>query len=336
MFKITEQTLKGNEKIERAVTESSRKVKFLRFLKFYLIPGWRDPEFSAQEYEIETIKSKRRLFRHLVKPLTIIGLIMILFISVLAIYAPLLTIYPLQDLVVPHIPPSPMPFAPPSAEHPLGTTYNGYDVLARIIWGARTTILSSLIPVTISIGGGLILGIFSAYFGGITDYLMMRFVDLFYAFPTLILIIIITPMISSDLLTLLIIYGILFIPYNIRFMRSLVFQVKQLEYVQAAKVGGAGKFIIMFKHILPNAISPMLISFFGGAAVAIIGLAGLAFIGFSDATVASWGVDILWARGKFNNIGAAIWPGLFIGIAAIGYILVGDGLRDALDPRLKL
>ena len=119
-------------------------------------------------------------------------------------------------------------------------------------------------------------------------------------------------------------------------MRSLVFQVKQLEYVQAAKVGGAGKFIVMFKHILPNAISPMLISFFGGAAVAIIGLAGLAFIGFSDPTVASWGVDILWARGKFSNIGAAIWPGLFIGIAAIGYILFGDGLRDALDPRLKL
>ena len=315
---------------------SRRKTKFLRFLKFYLIPGWRDPEFSEQEYEIEKIKSKRRLFRHLAKPLTIIGLIMILVIAVLAIFAPWLTIYPLQDLVVPHIPPSPVPFAPPSTQHLFGTTYNGYDVLARIIWGARTTILSSLIPVTISIGGGLILGIFSAYFGGVIDYLMMRFVDLFYAFPTLILIVIITPLVGNDLLSLLVIYGVLFIPYNIRFMRSLVFQVKQLEYVQAAKVGGALRFNVMFKHILPNAISPMLISFFGGAAVAIIGLAGLAFIGFSDQTVASWGVDILWARGKFSNLIAAVLPGLFIGIAAIGYILVGDGLRDALDPRLKL
>jgi len=314
----------------------SKKQKYFRYLKFYLIPGWRDPEFSAQEYKIEKVKSKRRLFRHLVKPLTIIGLIMVLFISVLAIFAPVLTIYPLQDLVVPHVPPIPEVFAPPSAEHPLGTTYNGYDVLARIIWGARTTILSSLIPVTISIGGGLIIGIISAYFGGAIDYIIMRFVDLFYAFPTLILIIIVTPMVSSDLLTTLIIYGILFIPYNIRFMRSLVFQVKQLEYVQAAKVGGASRFIVMFKHILPNAISPMLVSFFGGAAIAIIGLAGLAFIGFSDNTVASWGIDILWARGKYTNISAAVWPGLFIGIAAIGYILVGDGFRDALDPRLKL
>ena len=261
---------------------------------------------------------------------------MILFITVLAIFAPLLTIYPLQDIVVPNIPSNPEVFAAPSADHPFGTTYNGYDVLARIIWGARTTILSSLIPVTISIGGGLVLGIFSAYFGGVIDYLMMRFVDLFYAFPTLILIVIVTPLLGTDLLTTLVIYGVLFIPYNIRFMRSLVFQVKQLEYVQAAKVGGARKFIVMFKHILPNAISPMLVSFFGGAAIAIIGLAGLAFVGFSDNTVANWGLDILWARGKYSNISAAVWPGIFIGIAAIGYILVGDGFRDALDPRLKL
>lgn len=316
--------------------QTSKKQKFFRYLKFYLIPGWRDHEFSAQEYEIEKIKSKRRLFRHLLKPLTIVGLIMILFIFVLAIFAPILTIYPLQGLVVPNLPLNPDPFAPPSVEHLLGTTYHGYDVLARIIWGARTTILSSLIPVTISIGGGLIIGIISAYFGGVVDYLIMRFVDLFYAFPTLILVIIVTPLFGQDLLSILIIYGLLFIPYNIRFMRSLVFQVKQLEYVQAAKVGGASRFIVMFKHILPNAISPMLVSFFGGAAIAIIGLAGLAFIGFADNSVASWGIDILWARGKYTNISAAVLPGVFIGIAAIGFILLGDGFRDALDPRLQL
>ncbi len=328
--------LKREQLKEHVASKSLRKKKYLRFLKFYLILGWRDPEFSAQEYQIEKIKSKRRLFRHLIKPLTLIGLIMILFIFALAVFAPWITPYPLQDLVIPHVPLNPDPYALPSPEHPLGTTYYGYDVLARIIWGARTTVFSSLIPVAISLGLGLAIGIFSAYIGGVIDYLIMRFVDLFYAFPTLILIIIITPMVGSDLFTTLIVYGLLFIPYNIRFMRSLVFQIKQLEYVQAAKVGGASRFIVMFKHILPNAVSPMLVSFFGGAAVAIIGLAGLAFIGFSDNTVASWGIDILWARGKYSNLGAAVWPGLFIGIAAIGYILLGDGFRDALDPRLKL
>jgi ABC-type dipeptide/oligopeptide/nickel transport system permease subunit len=311
---------------------SKNKAKY----KFYLIPGWRDPNFSYQEYQIEKIKSKRRLFRRLLKPLTLIGFIMLLFILILAVYTPWLTPYPLQEIVIPYIPPGENPFDDPSAEHPFGTTLYGYDILARLIWGGRTTILMAMIPVTIAIGGGLILGTISAYFGGTVDYVMMRFVDLMYAFPNLILVIIIVPILGSELLTSLVIYGILFIPYNIRFMRSLVLQVKQLEFVQAAKTGGAQKFRVMFRHIIPNAISPMIIAFFGGAAVAVLGLAGLAFIGFGDPTIASWGTDINWARASFSNFNAAFWPGLLIGVSAIGFMLVGDGLRDALDPRLHL
>jgi peptide/nickel transport system permease protein len=276
------------------------------------------------------------MFRRLLRPLTIAGMVMILFIMVLAIYTPWLTHYRLEEIVLPYIPPGQTPFSSPSPEHPLGTTLYGYDVLARIIWGGRTTFLMALIPVSISIGGGLILGTISAYFGGTVDYLMMRFVDVMYAFPNLVLVVILVPILGQALFTSLVIYGILFIPYRIRFMRSLVLQVKQLEYIQAAKTGGAQKFKVMFKHIIPNAISPMIIAFFGGAAVAVIGLAGLAFIGFGDPTVASWGTDINWARRTFSNINAQVWPGLFIGITAIGFMLVGDGLRDALDPRLSL
>ncbi|MFX1480043.1 MAG: ABC transporter permease [Promethearchaeota archaeon] len=276
------------------------------------------------------------MFRRLLRPLTIAGMVMVLFILVLAIYTPWLTHYRLEELVIPYIPPGETPFEAPSPAHPLGTTKYGYDVLARIIWGGRTTFLMALIPVSISIGGGLILGTISAYFGGTVDYLMMRFVDVMYAFPNLVLVVILVPILGQALFTSLVIYGILFIPYRIRFMRSLVLQVKQLEYIQAAKTGGAQKFKVMFKHIIPNAISPMIIAFFGGAAVAVIGLAGLAFIGFGDPTVASWGTDINWARATFSNVNAAVWPGLFIGITAIGFMLVGDGLRDALDPRLSL
>jgi peptide/nickel transport system permease protein len=317
-------------------SKSGRKKQFYRFLRFYLIPGWRDPEFSAQEYEVEKIKSKRRMFRRLLRPLTISGFVMIIFILILAVYTPWLTPYRLDELRIPYIPPGETPFEAPTADHPFGTTKYGYDVLARIIWGGRTTFLMALIPVTISIGGGLILGTISAYFGGKLDYIIMRFVDLMYAFPNLILVIIIVPILGQQLLTTLVVYGFLFIPYRIRFMRSLVLQVKQLEFIQAAKTGGAQKFKVMFKHIIPNAISPMIIGFFGGAAVAVLGLAGLAFIGFGDPTVASWGTDINWARATFSNINAAFWPGLFIGITAIGFMLVGDGLRDALDPRLNL
>ncbi len=313
-----------------------KKGRFKQLLKFYLIPGWRDPVFTAKEQEIDKVKSKRRFFRHLLKPLTIIGLLLFLFILFMAIFSPWLTAYPLQKLIPPYVTVGGTPFDPPSAEHPMGTTVNAYDVWARIIWGSRTTILSALIPVAISIGGGLILGTISAYFGKVVDYLMMRFVDIMYAFPTLILVIILAPMLNDNLVTTLIVYGVLFIPLNIRFMRSIVLQVKQLEFIQAAKVGGARKFKVMFKHIVPNALSPMLVAFFGGAAVAIIGLAGLAFLGFSDPTVASWGTDIIVARGFYSNLYASVWPGIFIGLTAIAFILIGDGLRDALDPRLKL
>ena len=331
---MTNQLLK--DKIDSIETEIHREPKFKRLLKFYLIPGWRDDQFAEQEYEIEKIKSKRRLFRRFLTPLTIIGLLLILFLAILAVYAPWLTTYKLQEVTLPYLPPGGDPFGPPSAVHPLGTTKYGYDILARIIWGARTTLIIATFPVVISIGIGTLIGTISAYFGGPIDYIIMRFVDLMYSIPMLIIIIILIPIMGQDLSTTLVLFGILYIPYNIRFMRSLVLQVKELVYVRAAKTGGALKFRVMFKHIVPNAISPVIISFFGGAAFSILGLAGLAFIGMGDPTVANWGVDINWARASFTTFLAAFWPGLFLGIATIGFMLLGDGLRDAIDPRLHI
>jgi len=163
----------------------------------------------------------------------------------------------------------------------------------------------------------------------------MRFVDLMYSLPMLIVTIILVPMLSQDLLNIVVLWGVLSIPYNIRFMRSLVLQVKQLDYVRAAKVGGALKFKVMFKHIVPNSLSPVVITFFGGAAGTLLGLAGLSFLGLGNTAVATWGVDVTWARERLlTAIWAAAWPGIFIGITSVGFMLIGDGMRDALDPRL--
>jgi len=307
--------------------------KWKRLLKFYLLPAWRDPEFSAYENEIEKIKSKRRVFRRFLTPLTITGFFMVLFIVILAVYGPWLTDIPLHMVLPPEIPG--ISFQPPSPEHPLGTTIYGFDVYARIIWGARTTITMAFIPIIIMMGGGLILGTISAYVGGTLDYFMMRFVDLMYSLPMLIVTIILVPMLGRDLLNIIIIWGVLAIPYNIRFMRSLVLQIKQLDYVRAAKTGGALKFKVMFKHIVPNSLSPVVITFFGGAAGTVLGLAGLAFLGLGDPSVATWGIDVDWARVRLlTAIWAALWPGIFIGITSVGFMLMGDGVRDALDPRL--
>ena len=310
------------------------KEKWVRLLKFYFLPTWRNPEFTAYENEIEKIKSKRRSFRRLLTPLTIVGFFMILFIVILAVYGPWLTDIPLQEVTMPYVPPDGVAFQEPSPEHPLGTTLYGYDVYARIIWGARTSIGMAFIPVSISMLGGIILGTISAYAGGAVDYAMMRFVDLMFIFPMFILTLILIPMIGRELMTILLIFGILGIPGNIRFMRTMVLLVKEMVFVRAAKTGGALKFKVMFTHILPNAITPLILAFFSGAAGTVIGLAGIAFLGLGDPTAATWGIDIDWGRVRLlTGIWASITPGIFIGITAAGFMLLGDGFRDALDPR---
>lgn len=322
-----------NKKIEGF--RIKQKQSKLGLLKFYLVPGYRVPEFSQREEEVERIKSKRRLFRRLLTPLTLIGFILIIFIAILAMYAPWFTPYTIDELAKPFFPSTP-PFSPPSPENPLGTTRYGYDVLGRLIWGARTAMTAAAFPVFISIGGGIILGTISAYFGGVVDTIIMRFVDFMYAFPTLILVIIISPMLGGELFNLLLIWGLLYIPGNTRFVRSLVLQIKQNIYVRAAITGGADKMKVMFKHIFPNALSPIIISFFGGMAFSVLGFASIAFLGLGDQRVTDWGTDLNYIRAHPSNFVAAFWPGLFIGITSIGFILIGDGLRDALDPRLQL
>jgi peptide/nickel transport system permease protein len=310
----------------------TKKKRFLTMLKFYLIPGWRIPEFSKREYEIELNKSKRRFFRHLLNTLTISGFLIFFIFVFMGVFCPWLTQFTVQDVVPPSMPG--IPFADPSLEHPLGTTKNGYDMLARILWGARTSLFMAVIPSLIAIMGGLVLGTISAYFGGRVDSIMMRIVDLIYTIPTLIIVLILVRMIGTGLMTILILYGSFAIPGNTRFMRSLVLQVRQMVYIKAAKTGGASKFKIMFKHIVPNAMPPLIISFFGGMALTVLGIAGLSFLGLGDPTIPNWGQDIYW--GDIYHIHAFLWPGLCTAIFAIGAMLLGDGLRDAIDPRLKI
>jgi ABC-type dipeptide/oligopeptide/nickel transport system permease subunit len=134
---------------------------------------------------------------------------------------------------------------------------------------------------------------------------------------------------------MLMIFGMFAITGYTRLMRASVLQVKQELYIEAAKTGGANKFKVMFKHVFRNAISPIIISFFGGVGGAILGFSGIAFLGFGDTSIPDWGTDISYASSRLSAIYATIWPGLLILIAVLGFMLIGDGLRDALDPRLQ-
>ncbi len=326
MIKIEEDVAMINEKKD--------KPKILSLIKFYLLPGWRVPEFSEQEYEIEKIRSKRRFFRHLLTPLTIAGAIVILSFVFMGIFVPWLTGYTLQELVPPSIPGP--PYKLPSPNHPLGTTRSGFDVLARMLWGARTSLIMALLPTGLAVGGGLILGVISAYFGGKVDYILMRIVDIIYSIPTLVIVLILIQILSLNLLEMLMIWGAFAIAGNLRFMRSLVLQIREMLYVKAAKTGGALKFKVMFSHILPNALPPMILTFFGQMAATMLGMAALAFLGLVNAQIPNWGQDIAWSSIFEENVLSFLIPGLCTGFFSIAAMLIGDGLRDAIDPRLKI
>lgn len=335
---MIEETLKveeGGELTQGSLRKSLNKTNIARHFWFFLIPGWRDPEFVAREYEIEKIKSKRRLFRRLITPLTISGFLLITFIVFLAVYAPWLTPFTLEGVTDGGVSGN-NPWLFPSEQHPLGTTAFGYDVLGRVIWGARTAIVFGFIAIIIASSGGILVGTLAGYYGGWVDSILMRIIDFVIVFPALVIVILLVQLSGEQsLLSILMIYGAFAITSYSRLMRSSVLQVKQEVYIEAAKTGGAKNFKIMFKHVFTNAISPIIIRFFGGVGLAILAFSGIAFLGFGDQQLPDWGTDINYARARLSAIHAAIWPGLFILIAVLGFMLVGDGLRDALDPRLQ-
>jgi len=320
---------------EKELRRKKDKPRIISLIKFYLLPGWRVPEFSEQEYEIEKTRSKRKFFRHLLTILTITGAIIILSFIFMGIYVPWLTQYPLQNLIPPYMAPG-VPYLLPSPDHLLGTTKNGFDVLARMLWGARTSLYMALIPTVIAVGGGLILGTISAYFGGKVDYVIMRIVDLIYSLPVLVIVLILTQIFGLTLLIMLSIWGSFAIAGNLRFMRSLVLQIREMLYIKAAKTGGALRLKVMFSHILPNALPPMILTFFGQIAVTMLGIAAISYLGLVNAQIPNWGQDIAWGNIYKENFLAFLIPGLSTGLFAIAAMLIGDGLRDAIDPKLKI
>jgi peptide/nickel transport system permease protein len=164
----------------------------------------------------------------------------------------------------------------------------------------------------------------------------MRLADIFFAFPGLIFAIVLVGILGRKMEYIILAYGILGIPYYSRLIRGSVLQAKELPYVEAARVSGAGNWRIMFRHLIPNTIQPIIISFTFDIGGIILSFAGLAFLGYSDPTLIEWGRDIDIGRGHLVNAPwASLWPGVMIIITVLGFMLLGDGLRDALDPRMK-
>jgi peptide/nickel transport system permease protein len=278
------------------------------------------------ELESPARRALRRLFK---RKGAILGLILIATFVLLALFAPFVAPYdPIATSWT-------LVRKAPSAQHWFGTDDLGRDVLARVIYGARASLLAGAISVTIALSIGLPLGLLSGYRGGFIDALISRITDAMLACPFLILAIALAAFLGPSLSDAMIAIGISATPVFIRLTRGQVMSVKVEDYVEAARAMGNPRWRIALVHILPNIMPALLVQATLSIAAAIIAEAALSFLGLGQQPPApSWG-SMLNAAQRFlsNAPWMAIWPGLAIFLVVLSLNLVGDGLRDALDPR---
>jgi peptide/nickel transport system permease protein len=226
---------------------------------------------------------------------------------------------------------------PPSFAHPMGTDALGRDIFSRILYGARISIRIGFVAVGLAITAGTAIGLVAGYVGGRVDNALMGAMDLMLAFPSIILAIGITTILGPSITNLMIAVGIVYIPQYARLARSSVLQVKELEFVEAARALGAPVWAILGRHILPNILAPLLVQATLGIATAELEAAGLSYLGLGARPPApEWGAMLNDARDYWLSAPwALIFPGLSITALVLGFNLLGDGLRDAMDPRLK-
>ncbi|MFX1375012.1 MAG: ABC transporter permease [Promethearchaeota archaeon] len=313
--------------------------KGLEYMKFLLIPGYINEDLARRQFEYEKTISKRKFIRRLKSVLTIIGIIIVFVIVSFAVFCPWISPYTLAE-TVDFYPnenyPDQYPWEGPSSDHPLGTTKFGRDILSILIWGARNSLTIALPAIFLSVIGGIIVGVIAAYYGGWVDTILMRIMDIFLTLPALVLVLVFIAMWGLYLQYFILAYGILGIAGYARLMRGSVLQARELPYVEAARAVGAGNGRIMVKHIIPNCVQPVIIAFTFDIGGVILGLAGLSFLGFSDPRLVEWGFYIDAARAYlYEKPHTVFWPGFMIMMTVLGFMLVGDGLRDALDPRLR-
>jgi peptide/nickel transport system permease protein len=278
---------------------------------------------------VEPVRTRRPAWRR--SPLTVAGLVLVAVLAFTALFAPLLApADPLKQTLSNRL-------KPPSAEHWMGTDQLGRDILSRMIYGARISLLIGLVVVGLAAGVGIFVGLVAGYVGGWLDEGLMRITDVFFAFPALILAMAISGALGPSLTNAMIAIAIVSWPVYARLVRGQVLTLRQLEYVDASRSLGASPGRIMWQHILPNSLSPLLVQASFDMGAAILAAAGLSFIGFgTQPPTPEWGIMVSDGRNYIaTHSWLSLYPGLAILLTVAAFNLIGDGLRDALDPRLR-
>jgi peptide/nickel transport system permease protein len=270
----------------------------------------------------------RRLFR---RRLVIVGAALLGVFLAVSAAAPLLAPlgYDDQDLL--------RRLRPPSSDFPLGTDSLGRDLLARIVWGARVSLMVGVLAMSLGLIGGSTLGLVSGFYGGGVDRAVMGLMDVLLSFPGILLALAVVAALGPGLYQVMVAVGIQQIPAFSRLVRGSVLTVRKTEYAEAARVVGASDLRIMARHIVPNVISPVIVLASLDIGTAILSSAGLSFLGLgAQPPLPDWGGMINQGRAFLRSAWwVAVFPGLAIMLTVLGFNLFGDGLRDALDPRLK-
>lgn len=225
----------------------------------------------------------------------------------------------------------------PSMDHLLGMDEFGRDILMRLLWGARYSLFMSLLSIGMALILGGALGAIAGYYGGVIDNVIMRIMDILLSMPSMLLALTVVAALGTSTFNVVVAVGVSFIPSFARVLRSSVLQVKQNEYVEAAKAIGANDFRIITKFVVPNSLAPIIVQGTLGVANAILTIASLSFVGLGvQAPTPEWGAMLSNARSYMRESWhITVIPGIAIMLAILSLNLMGDGLRDALDPKLK-
>ncbi|MGN8648101.1 ABC transporter permease [Gracilibacillus sp. HCP3S3_G5_1] len=287
---------------------------------------------ESQTDSIEAVSPWKDAYRQLKKnKLAVVGTFIILFFLIVAITAPLLTPYESDAINVGDR------LSGPSADHWFGTDDLGRDIFTRIVFGARISLMVGFFAVTGAVIFGTFLGIIAGYFGRRIDMLISRIFDILLAFPSILLAIAIVAILGPSLQNALIAIAIINIPIFGRLVRSKVISIRQEEYIMAAKAQGMKNGRILFHHVLPNSIAPIIVQATLSFGTAILEAAALGFLGLgAQAPTPEWGKMLSDSRQYIQSAPwTVLFPGVSIILVVLGFNMIGDGLRDALDPKMK-
>jgi peptide/nickel transport system permease protein len=292
-----------------------------------------DVQLESEQLVGRWADARQRLLRN---PGAVAGIVLIILFVLVAVLAPLLAPYDPAEQDLSIIRPGVYPG--PSAEHWLGVDQLGRDILSRIIYGARSSLLIGVVSLGFGAAIGLTLGALAGAFGGWADTVTMRLMDMMLAIPGLLLAIGVAAAIGRSQLSVMIAIGVVNIPIFARLLRGSMLSQRESDYVLAARALGVRRGRIVLGHVVPNSIAPVIVAATLALATAIIDAAGLAYLGLGsdDPGTPEWGRMLAETQSFLQNAPhAAIFPGLAIVISCLGFYLLGEGLREAIDPKFR-